>query len=102
MINPNKLRSYGTMVWNNPFDSNRELRVETEVGETIDLIANGKNIGFNSRTQTEHKLQSMLHVRLISNFQWNLEKFQIGEVRADAFKAKYMACQYKYLGYTKA
>ena len=88
MINPHKLRSYGTMVWNNPFDSNRELRVETEDGETIDLIENGKNIGFNSRTQTEHELQSMIHVRLTSNFQWNLEKFHIGEVRADAFKAK--------------
>ena len=64
MINTNKLISYGTMVWYNPFDSNRELCVETENGDTIDLIANGTKIGFDSRAPTENELQSLPHVHL--------------------------------------
>ena len=40
-----------------PFDSNREPCVETEGGNTIDLIANGTNIGFDSRTPTENEFQ---------------------------------------------
>ena len=38
LINPNQLQSYGTIVWDNPFDSNIEICVETEDGDTIDLI----------------------------------------------------------------
>ena len=45
------------MVWDNPFDLNRKLCVETEDGDTIDLIENGTNIGFDSITPTEHELQ---------------------------------------------
>ena len=37
LINPNKFQSYGTMVWDNTFDSNRELSAETEDGDTIYL-----------------------------------------------------------------
>ena len=46
LINPNKLRSYGTIAWDNTFDSNRELCVETEDGNTIYPIENGTKIGF--------------------------------------------------------
>ena len=38
LINTNQLRSHGTMVWDNPFDSNREICVETEDVDIIDLI----------------------------------------------------------------
>ena len=44
------------MVWDKKIDLNRELCVETENGDTIDLIANGTNVGFNSRALTEHEL----------------------------------------------
>ena len=56
LINTNQLRSYGIMVWDNPFDSNRELCVETEDGNTIGLIENGTRIGFYSIAPTEHEL----------------------------------------------
>ena len=38
LINPNQLKSYGTMVWDNPIDSNRQICVETEDSDTIDLF----------------------------------------------------------------
>ena len=43
----------------------------------------------------------MLHVHLTSKFQWNPETVQLGEVRDDAFKPKYIARQCKYLGDTE-
>ena len=65
----NRFRSYGTMVWDDPFDSNRELCVENEDGGTIDIIENGTNIGFDSRAPTGHELKSKPHVHLTSKFQ---------------------------------
>ena len=62
LINLNLLRSYETMGWDNPFDSNRDLCVETEDGDIIDIIANDMNIGFDSRAPTEHELKSLPHV----------------------------------------
>ena len=100
LINLNKLWSYGTMVWDNPFDSNRKLWVETEDGDTIDIINNGTNVGLDSRAPTEHEFQSLPHVQLTSKFQWNPDMVQLGEVRAGTFKAKYIAWHCKYLGDT--
>ena len=100
LINPNQLKSCGTMVWDNPFDSNRELFVETEDGNTIYLIENCTKIGFNSIAPTDHELQSLLYVHLTSNFQWNPEAVQPGEVRDNDIRAEYMVCKCKYLGDT--
>ena len=44
LIIPNQMKSYGNMVWDNPFDSNGELCIETEDGDTIYLISNGTNL----------------------------------------------------------
>ena len=77
MINPNQLRSYGTMVLDNPFDSSRELSVKIQNGDTIDLIANGTKIEFYPSAPTEHEFKSLPHVNLTSKFQWNPETFQI-------------------------
>ena len=56
------------MVWDNYFDSNGEICLEIEGGDTIDLIKNGTNIGFNSIATTEHELQLLPHVNLTSKF----------------------------------
>ena len=55
LINPNQVRSYGTIVWYNPFGLKKELFVENEDGNMIYLTANGTNIGFNSRAPTEYE-----------------------------------------------
>ena len=54
ITNPNQLRSWKTMVWDNPYDQNRELCVENEDGDMIDITANGTRIGFDSRAPTDH------------------------------------------------
>ena len=85
LINPNQLRSYGTMVWDKPFDSTRQLFVETENGNTIYILADGIKVGLDSRAPTDHKLQSLPHVHLTSKIQWNPETVQLGEVRYNSF-----------------
>ena len=97
LINPNQLQSYGNLVWNNPFDSNKELRVETEDSNTIYLIENGTKIGFYSISLTNHELQLLNHVQLTSKFHWNPDRVNIGEVRDDHIKEKYTDYQCKYL-----
>ena len=52
------------MVWDKFFGLNIEICIETEDGDTIDLIATGTNIGFKSRAPTDHELQSLPHVHL--------------------------------------
>ena len=89
------------MVWDNTFDSNKELCVETEDGDTIYITANGAKFGFDSRAPTEHELQLLPHVHLTSKFQWNPDTVQLEEVRANTFKAKYIAWQCKELGDTE-
>ena len=41
LINPNQVRCYETMVWDNPFDPYRELCIKTGDGNTIDLTPDG-------------------------------------------------------------
>ena len=90
LIIPNQLQSYGTVVRYNSFDSNREMCVKTEDGDTINLISNGTNIVLYSISSTEHEFQLLPRVQLTSKFQWNPDMFQLGEVRFNAFETKYM------------
>ena len=89
------------MFWGKYYDSNKELCVETEFCETIDLIANGTNIGFDSRAPTEHELQLLPHVHLKSKFQLNSETVHLGKVRSDALEINYIAFQFKNLRETE-
>ena len=78
------------MFWYNPFDPNRKLCVETEDGYTIDLIANGTNIGLDSRAPTEHELKSLPRMHFTSRFKWNPWTVQLEEVISNDFKEKYI------------
>ena len=46
LINPNQLRYYGAIVWDNPFGPNMDIYLETCERNTIDIIPDGTNIGF--------------------------------------------------------
>ena len=66
LVNPNQLRSYGTLFLDKQFNSSRELCIITEDEDIIGLIANGTNIEFDSIAPTDHWLQLLHHVHLIS------------------------------------
>ena len=65
LINPNQLRCYETMVWDNPFDPYRDLCIKTGDGNTIDLTPDGTNFGFNS-----HELRTLPHIEVTSGSEW--------------------------------
>ena len=62
LINPNQLRCYETMVWDNPFDPYMELFIETVNGNTIDMIPDGTKIGFSSHMPTDEELRKLPHI----------------------------------------
>ena len=62
IINPNKLRCYETMVWDNPFDPYRELCIKTGYGNMIDLTPYGTKIGFISHVPTDEELRTIPHI----------------------------------------
>ena len=52
LINPNQLRYYETMVWDNSFEPYRDLCIKTGDGNTIDITPDGTKIGFRSHVPT--------------------------------------------------
>ena len=66
LINPNQLRCYETMVWDNPFDPYMDLCFETANGNTIDLTADGMKIGFSSHVPTCEELRTLPHIEVAS------------------------------------
>ena len=53
LINSNKLRCHGTMVWDNTFDPNSYICLETCKGVTIDIVTEGTKILFSMHVPTE-------------------------------------------------
>ena len=51
-----------TVVWDNPFDPNRNICLEKCEGNTIDFIPDSKNIGFKSHILTGEKLGTLSHI----------------------------------------
>ena len=83
LINPNQLRCYETMVWDNPFDPYRELFIETGNGNTIDLTPDGTKIGFNSHVLTEEELRTLPHIEVTSGSEWNPNTVKLGKASMD-------------------
>ena len=71
LVNPNQLRSYGVVVQDNPFDPT-QMHISTEDDTTlIPLKADGTTIYMNTRTPSDHELQTCPHVVLTSKAPWD-------------------------------
>ena len=60
LINPNQLKCYETMVWDNPFDPYTNLCIKTDNGNTIDMTPHGTKIGFSSHVPTNEERSKLL------------------------------------------
>ena len=83
LINPNQLRCYETMVWDNPFDPYMDLFIETGNGNTIDLTPYGTKVGFSSHVPTDEELRTLLHIEVTSGSEWNPNTVKLGKVSMD-------------------
>ena len=80
LINPNQLRFYEMMVWENPFYPNMELCIKTGNGNTIDLTPDGTKIGFSSNVPTYEELGTLPHIEVTSGSEWNPNTVKLGKV----------------------
>ena len=80
LLNPNQLRMHGLGFWDNPFDTNHELSIDTPCGLVIPLIAKGTKIAFQSRVPTREELRSCTHIEMTSRREWNPHSVVLGEI----------------------
>ena len=79
LVNPNQLRAYGITVQDNPF-SKAPIYISTEDNDfTIPLTSKGTILGVNSRTPTDHELQTCQHVQLSSDHEWDPQNVRFPE-----------------------
>ena len=83
LINPNQLRCYETMVWDNPFEPYRDLCIEMDDGNTIYLTPDGTKIGFSSYVTTNKELRTLPHIEVTSGSEWNTNTVKLGKVSMD-------------------
>ena len=70
LLNPNQLRFNGVSVFDNPFDINTTLSIEHD-DTTIPLKLSGTNIFLDTRTPTQHELDTCPHLHLTCETEWN-------------------------------
>ena len=70
LLNPNRLRYYGTTVQDNPFDGDMFIR-DPEEQVSIPMALTGTNILFEKRTPTDDELENCRHIILFSNHAWD-------------------------------
>ena len=66
LINPNQLRYYVNVVWNNTFDPNKDLCLEICECNEIYLIPDSTNIGFILHVPMEEELRTIPHIEVTS------------------------------------
>lgn len=71
LINPNQVRHNNVEYWDNPYDKDKPLAIIVPDVLTIPLQMQGTKIYFESRTPTQHELDTCMHVNLTSREEWN-------------------------------
>ena len=77
LINPNQIRSYGTPVWDNPFDSKRSLGIECDK-VFIPFLTSGATVFFESHVPTDDELEQCPHIVLTSTREWDPHNVLLG------------------------
>ena len=71
LINPNQIRSYGIDLWDNPYDTDRDLSIVVNDELKIQMTTIGTKVLFGSRAPNEDELKTCQHITLTSPFPWN-------------------------------
>jgi hypothetical protein len=79
LLNQNQLRYNALTVNDNPFDRDTPLSIE-HPELTIPLHLEGTNIFLDSRTPTQHELDTSPHIHLTSDAEWNPQTIRLAAV----------------------
>jgi hypothetical protein len=89
LINPNQMRAYGVSVQDNPY-ANTAMHIAAEQDEfELPMTADGTVIFFNSRTPTNHELETCTHITLSSAAEWNPRDIQFPSIVHHGEEGKY-------------
>ena len=80
LINPNQVRVHGVDLWDNPFDRNHNLEIDTGDGLVIPLRFHGTKLRFQSRVPTSSELNNCSHISMTSQREWNPTQIALGEI----------------------
>lgn len=73
LINPNQLRSYGVLVWDNPFDKERSFGIDVNNELFIPFTTMGTKVYFKSRTPTMEEIRDCLRIEVTCRDTWDPE-----------------------------
>ena len=79
LINPNQLRHNGVDFWDNPYDNERDLCIDTGDGLIIPLQFKGTKLITNTRVPTPSELSHCQHIHMTSRTPWEPQVVQLGE-----------------------
>ena len=82
LINPNQLRSYGILLWDNPYDPLRSLSIDVNDTLQIPLHTHGTKIGFKTRVPTTIELRTCEHIQMTSKQPWHPTEVCLAQVTA--------------------
>ena len=81
LLNPNQLRYNGVTVHDNPFDPLNPLSIQHD-DATIPLSLSGTNIFLDTRTPTQHELETCPHIHLTSEAEWNPQTVRLASTQS--------------------
>ncbi|CAJ1962218.1 unnamed protein product [Cylindrotheca closterium] len=79
LFNPNQIRSYGTPLWDNPYDDMHEIGIEA-TDLFIPLRSRGTKLLFGTRAPTKKELETCHHIELTSKVPWEPSTVQLGKL----------------------
>jgi hypothetical protein len=81
LLNQNQIQYNGISVWDNPFNHSNPLSIE-HPDVLIPLLTSGTNIFIDTRTPTQHELDSCPHIHLTCDSKWNPQTVNLASIRS--------------------
>ena len=92
LLNPNQIRYAGNDVWDNPFDESRalEMRISSDDHEplVVPIKAKGTILYFDSRTPTQHELDTAPHFQLTLERDWDPHNVKLSHRGINAYRTR--------------
>ena len=70
-LNPNQIRHNGIDLWDNPFDTSKNIEIDIDRGPVIPMKFQGTKLTFTSRAPTDQELSSCERIDMTSSNQWD-------------------------------
>ena len=81
LINPNQIRHEGHGYWDNPYDNDHDLAIETADGIDIPLVYNGTKLAFQTHAPSDNELENLERIILTSKSPWDPHNVSLGKVK---------------------